>query len=62
MAERRTYQVLGQSRSTQRYHTHVRGDEEALTKTIVRLARKYGRYGYSAHYGLVTSGGLASES
>ena len=46
MAERRTCQVLGQPRSTQRYQAHVRGDEEALTKTIVRLARKYGRYGY----------------
>lgn len=46
MAERRTCQVLGQPRSTQRYQAQVRGDEEALTKTIVRLARKYGRYGY----------------
>jgi len=38
--------VRGQSRSTQRYQVQVRGDEEVLTKTIVRLARKYGRYGY----------------
>ena len=38
--------MLGQSRSTQRYQVQVHGDEEALTKTIVKLARKYGRYGY----------------
>ncbi len=46
MAERHTCQVLGQPRSTQRYQVHPRGDEEALTKAIVGLARKYGRYGY----------------
>ncbi len=46
VAERRTCQVLGQPRSTQRYQAQVRGDEAVLTKTIVRLAQKYGRYGY----------------
>ncbi len=39
-------QVLGQSRSTQRYAAHPRNDEVALTKAIVQLARRYGRYGY----------------
>jgi transposase InsO family protein len=46
VAERHACQVLGQPRSTQRYQAHARGDEEAMTKAIVRLARKYGRYGY----------------
>jgi len=39
-------QVLGQSRSTQRYAAHPRNDEVALIKAIVQLARRYGRYGY----------------
>ena len=39
-------QVLGQSRSTQRYAAHIRDDEIALTKAIVYLARRYGRNGY----------------
>ena len=38
--------MLGQPRSTQRYQSHVRGDEEALTKTVVKLAQQYGHYGY----------------
>jgi len=46
VAERHACQVLGQPRSTQRYHVHARSDEEALTKAIVLLARQYGRYGY----------------
>ena len=46
MAERHACQVLGQPRSTQRYQAYSRDDEEALTKAIVELARKYGRYGY----------------
>ncbi len=46
VAERHACQVLGQPRSTQRYQAHSRHDEEALTKAIVGLPRKYGRYGY----------------
>jgi putative transposase len=38
--------VIGQSRSTQRQPPGVNGDEEALIRDIVRLATRYGRYGY----------------
>jgi transposase InsO family protein len=37
---------VGQSRATQRRTPKIRGDEPALTEAIVRLAKKYGRYGY----------------
>ena len=57
VTERRTCQVLGQPRSTQRYRPQVRKDEEALTKTVVRLARKYGRYGYRRITALVRAEG-----
>ena len=43
VAERHACQGLGPPRSTQRYQVHPRGDEEAFTKAIVGLARKYGR-------------------
>jgi putative transposase len=38
--------VLGQSRSTQRHIPSVTTEEEHLRADIVRLASKYGRYGY----------------
>jgi putative transposase len=38
--------VVGQSRATQRRKPKIRDDEAALTEVIVRLAKKYGRYGY----------------
>jgi transposase InsO family protein len=38
--------VLGQHRSTQRKKPQSRPDEEALTTDIIRLASRYGRYGY----------------
>jgi len=37
---------MGQSRSTHRYDSIIKGDEEVLRGEIVRLAREYGRYGY----------------
>ncbi len=46
IAERRACRVLGQPRSTQRRVVKPPGDEDALTKDIVGLASKYGRYGY----------------
>ena len=45
-SERRACRVLGQARSSQRYVTIVRDDEDALTKAVLRLAATYGRYGY----------------
>ena len=46
VSERRACAVVGQSRSTQRRERKVRADEAALTAAIVRLASRYGRYGY----------------
>ena len=46
-SERRTCQVLNQPRSTQRYGSRRKTeDEEALRLALIRLAKQYGRYGY----------------
>jgi putative transposase len=45
-SERRACRTLGQARSTQRRVPKVRADEAALREAVVRLASKYGRYGY----------------
>lgn len=44
--ERRACRVLDQYRSTQRYEPKIKDDEPRLVTRIVRLATKYGRYGY----------------
>jgi len=46
VSERRACRVLGQSRTSQRYKANSAPDEEPLTAVIVRLASRYGRYGY----------------
>ncbi len=46
VSERRVCRVIDQPRSTQRYLPGVREDEERLSSEIVRLASRYGRYGY----------------
>jgi putative transposase len=46
VSERRACAVVGQSRATQRRTRKVRDDEAPLTEAIIRLATKYGRYGY----------------
>jgi len=46
ISERFACKVLGQHRSTQRKKPQSRPDEEALTTDIIRLASRYGRYGY----------------
>ena len=38
--------MVGQHRSTQRKKPAGRSDEDALTQAIIRLAERYGRYGY----------------
>jgi transposase InsO family protein len=46
VSERRACRVLGQARSSQ-LHLAVPGEEEGiLTRTIILLAAKFGRYGY----------------
>src|SRR5690606_35940106 len=46
VSERFACKVLGQHRSTQRKKPQGRPDEDALTADIIRLASRYGRYGY----------------
>ncbi|MGY6570218.1 MAG: IS3 family transposase [Salinarimonas sp.] len=46
VSERRVCRVLGQHRSTQRRIPLDRDDEAELTADIIKLVRKYGRYGY----------------
>jgi transposase InsO family protein len=46
VSERRVCRVIDHSRSTQRLTPVVRDDEECLRTEIVKLAVKYGRYGY----------------
>ncbi|WP_273239771.1 IS3 family transposase [Hyphomonas atlantica corrig.] len=46
VSERRACRVIGQHRSTQRKQPIRRDDEDALTSAIIRLAERFGRYGY----------------
>ncbi len=46
VSERRACKVLGQARATQRHRPQIADDEEALTRAIVDLAERFGRYGY----------------
>jgi len=46
ISERRVCRVINQPRSTQRNHPIVRDGEAYLRAEIIRLAGKYGRYGY----------------
>ena len=46
LSERHACWLLGQWRGTQRYEPMHRTDEDALTRAILALASKYGRYGY----------------
>ncbi|MEE2896833.1 MAG: IS3 family transposase [Gemmatimonadota bacterium] len=45
-SERRACRVLGEPRTTQRRVKKVRPDETALRTDVVRLASRFGRYGY----------------
>ena len=46
VSQRQACRVLGQARATQRHRSQIADDEEALTRAIVRLAERFGRYGY----------------
>ena len=46
VSERRACIVIGQSRASQRHIPSLTTEEEQLRKDIVRLASRYGRYGY----------------
>jgi putative transposase len=46
LSERHACRLLGQWRGTQRYEPILRADEDALTRAVLALATRYGRYGY----------------
>ncbi|SDF82345.1 Transposase InsO and inactivated derivatives [Thalassobaculum litoreum DSM 18839] len=53
MFERRACLVLGQRRSTQRKIPEGRADEDVLTRTIISLASRFGRYCYRRTHSLL---------
>jgi putative transposase len=57
MTERHACRLLEQWRGTQRYEPIQRNDEDALTRAIITLASKYGRYGYRRITALLRSAG-----
>ena len=57
ISQRRACHVLGQARSTQRRTYFPSAMESRLTKRIVYLATKYGRYGYRRVTALLNSEG-----
>lgn len=46
ISERRACRVLGQARSTHPHIPHLRSEEERLSVEVIKLATRYGRYGY----------------
>jgi putative transposase len=46
MSERHACRLVNQPRSTRRYQTTQREDEDALTRAIITLTSQCGRYGY----------------
>ena len=60
-SERRACRVLGQSRSTQHRRRKVRADEAALRSDVVRLASRFGRYGYRRVTDMLRIEGLGGE-
>ena len=57
LPERQACRYLDQPRSTQRRTLVVPDDEEALAAAIIRLARRYGRYGYRRITAMLKAGG-----
>lgn len=57
ISERRACRAIGQPRSTQRHERKVTDDEERLTSQVVKLASRYGRYGYRRITALLRSDG-----
>ena len=53
VSERQVCRALGASRSSVRYTPQPRFDESALTRSVVRLAGQYGRYGYRRVHALL---------
>lgn len=58
-ALRQACRIVKQSRGTQRYPPAHRTEEDALTRDIIALASKYGRYGYRRITALLQAQGWA---
>ncbi len=61
VSERRACRVLGQARTTQRRRSNRSADEEALREDVVKVARRFGRYGYRMVTGMLEDEGLGGE-
>jgi putative transposase len=57
ITERRACKALEQSRGLQRRLPKRPNDEDALTKDIIKLATRYGRYGYKRITALLRASG-----
>ena len=57
VSERRACRVLGQARTTHRRRSKRGADEEALREDVVRVARRFGRYGYRMVTGMLRTEG-----
>ena len=57
MSERRACQAVGQHRSTQWRRPTRSADEQRLSKAIVELASRYGRYGFRRIWALLRADG-----
>ena len=57
VSQRRACSILGVSRSAYRYEALPRDDEAPLRAEVIRLATRYGRYGYRMVAGLLRNAG-----
>ena len=57
ISERRACRALEQPRTTQRYTPAALPDEDPLTRRVVKLAAKFGRYGYRRITALLRNAG-----
>ena len=57
VSERRACEVLGQARSTQRRSRKRGADEAALRADVVKVAGRFGRYGYRMVTGMLRAEG-----
>ena len=61
VSERRAGRILGRARSTLRYRSRQRSDEDVLVKAIRRLARKHPRWGYKKIHALLIRDGWVAN-
>ncbi len=61
VSERRACAVLGQCRGTQRFEAKQDGEHERLRAEVVRLAARFGRYGYRRVTALVRGEGFRAN-